>query len=238
VKFSHLKTHLKKRQMNVQECQDKLLQFEITRECIKPLLLKLVSIGIVTGSSIVKVPQIIKMTKSVQGISITSTLLESLSLAITLTYNFRNENPFTTYGETLFLLLQNIIILQFFGFKNVGLILLIVLLLSQASIQILTTLVTLTIALTLLSKVPQILLQFREKSGLSIITVTMQTLGTFARIFTTLGLKDDVLLLVAVVSFVLNLIIFIQVLFSIGSDSKGKTNTFKGKTAASRLKKE
>lgn len=65
------------------------------------------------GGGIVKVPQIIKImrSKSASGLSFTSYVLDTASLAITVAYNVRNGFPFSTYGENGFLLIQNVVIL-------------------------------------------------------------------------------------------------------------------------------
>ena len=80
--------------------------------CLKLAISKALGIGIVCASSIVKVPQIIKLvnSQSASGVSFLSYLLETSSYLISLAYNFRNAFPFSTYGETAFVLGQNVII--------------------------------------------------------------------------------------------------------------------------------
>lgn len=81
-------------------------------ECLKLAVSKGLGIGIVGASSVVKVPQIIKLVKSrsASGVSFLSYLLETGSYLISLAYNFRNAFPFSTYGETALVLGQNVII--------------------------------------------------------------------------------------------------------------------------------
>lgn len=81
-------------------------------ECVKYAISKGLGIGIIGASSIVKVPQIIKLlqSKSSSGISFLSYLLETSSYLISLAYNVRNEFPFSTYGETALIMGQNVII--------------------------------------------------------------------------------------------------------------------------------
>jgi len=81
-------------------------------ECLKLAISKGLGIGIIGASSIVKVPQIIKLvhSKSASGISFLSYLLETSSYLITLAYNVRNGFPFSTFGETALILGQNVII--------------------------------------------------------------------------------------------------------------------------------
>lgn len=81
-------------------------------ECVKLAISKGLGIGIIGASSIVKVPQIIKLvnSRSASGVSFLSYLLETSSYLISLAYNFRNEFPFSTYGETALIMGQNVII--------------------------------------------------------------------------------------------------------------------------------
>lgn len=81
-------------------------------ECLKFAISKGLGIGIIGASSIVKVPQILKLvqSKSSSGISFLSYLLETTSYLITLAYNVRNGFPFSTFGETALILGQNVVI--------------------------------------------------------------------------------------------------------------------------------
>lgn len=81
-------------------------------ECLKLAISKGLGIGIVGASSVVKVPQIIKLvqSRSASGVSFLSYLLETSSYLISLAYNVRNAFPFSTYGETALVLGQNVII--------------------------------------------------------------------------------------------------------------------------------
>lgn len=81
-------------------------------ECLKLAVSKGLGIGIIAASSIVKVPQIIKLvrSKSASGVSFLSYLLETSSYLISLAYNIRNGFPFSTFGETALILGQNVII--------------------------------------------------------------------------------------------------------------------------------
>lgn len=78
--------------------------------CIRHSVSKILGFGIVLGGSIVKVPQIVKIVrgKSARGLSLSSYVLDTASLAITVAYNIRHEFPWSTYGENVFLLIQNV----------------------------------------------------------------------------------------------------------------------------------
>lgn len=80
--------------------------------CLKLAVSKGLGVGIIAASSIVKVPQILKLlrSKSAAGVSFLSYLLETSAYLISLAYNFRNGFPFSTYGETALILGQNVVI--------------------------------------------------------------------------------------------------------------------------------
>lgn len=81
-------------------------------DCVKLAISKGLGIGIIGASSIVKIPQLVKLIKSesADGISFLSYLLESSSYLISLGYNIRHGFPFSTYGETALILVQNVVI--------------------------------------------------------------------------------------------------------------------------------
>ena len=80
--------------------------------CLKLAVSKGLGIGIIAASSIVKVPQILKLlnSRSAAGVSFLSYVLETSAYLISLAYNFRNGFPFSTYGETALILGQNVVI--------------------------------------------------------------------------------------------------------------------------------
>lgn len=80
--------------------------------CLKLALSKGLGIGIVTVSSIVKVPQIVKLlsSQSAEGISFLAYLLETSAFLVSIAYNGRQGFPYSTYGESVFILAQNIVI--------------------------------------------------------------------------------------------------------------------------------
>jgi mannose-P-dolichol utilization defect protein 1 len=80
--------------------------------CLKLAISKGLGIGIIAASSIVKVPQILKLinSRSAEGISFLSYLLETSAYLISLAYNVRQGFPFSTYGETGLIMAQNVVI--------------------------------------------------------------------------------------------------------------------------------
>jgi mannose-P-dolichol utilization defect protein 1 len=81
-------------------------------ECLKLAVSKGLGIAIIGASSVVKIPQILKLinSQSAEGLSFLSYLLESGAYLISLSYNVRHGFPFSTYGETALILIQNIAI--------------------------------------------------------------------------------------------------------------------------------
>jgi mannose-P-dolichol utilization defect 1 len=96
----------------VQECYTALVwNVDLSDvRCVRYAISKVLGVGIVIGGGIVKVPQIIKIvnSKSARGVSLASYFLDTASLLITVAYNVRSEFPFSTYGENLFLVIQNV----------------------------------------------------------------------------------------------------------------------------------
>ena len=90
----------------------------IKSPCFSLLISKTLGFGIIVGGSIVKLPQIIKIIRAqtTKGISLSSYLLESFGYTVTLAYNMRKENPFSTYGESMYLFHYYFCCLLLFGF--------------------------------------------------------------------------------------------------------------------------
>ncbi|XP_023287374.1 mannose-P-dolichol utilization defect 1 protein-like, partial [Seriola lalandi dorsalis] len=80
--------------------------------CLKIVLSKGLGIGIILGSVMVKLPQILKLmaAKSAEGLSFKSVLLELLAITGTMAYSIANKFPFSAWGEALFLMLQTVAI--------------------------------------------------------------------------------------------------------------------------------
>ncbi len=80
--------------------------------CLRLAISKLLGLGIITLSSIVKIPQILNLvsTRSAHGISLLSYILETGSYLVTLLYASRRGFPFTAYGETALIAVQNLVV--------------------------------------------------------------------------------------------------------------------------------
>merc|ERR1711939_1080948 len=215
-----------------ESCYKKLLldiDIEST-ECIKLAISKGLGIGIIGASSIVKVPQILKLIKSrsASGISFLSYLLETSAYLISLAYNVRQEFPFSTYGETGLIMVQNVVIavlvLHYSGKASAAGLFVAALAtgaftLFSKNIVDMKTLGYLQAGAGVLgvgSKIPQILAIWQEggTGQLSAFAVFNYLAGSLSRIFTTLQEVDDPLILYGFIAgFTLNLVLAAQMLY-------------------------
>lgn len=89
-----------------------LLDLNLTKDpaCTSLAISKALGLAIVGASAIVKVPQILKLinSRSSAGVSFVSYALETASLLITLSYGVRNQFPFSTYGESALIAIQDV----------------------------------------------------------------------------------------------------------------------------------
>ncbi|KAM3431841.1 hypothetical protein NHJ13734_007133 [Beauveria thailandica] len=198
--------------------------------CLKLGVSKGLGIGIIGASSIVKVPQILKLVsaRSADGVSFLSYVLETSAYLITLAYNFRNGFPFSTYGETALILAQNVVIsVLLLSYSNrAALAAVFVAVLGGAAgalftdgvldLKLLSYLQAGAGVLGVASKLPQILaIALQGGTGqLSAFTVFNYLAGSLSRIFTTLQEVDDKLILYGFISgFVLNAILAAQMIY-------------------------
>ncbi|KAK4537002.1 hypothetical protein CDCA_CDCA10G3027 [Cyanidium caldarium] len=169
------------------------------------LLLSLV-VGwlVIVGSALHKLPQVYRICKarSARGISFLAYAVETLSISFSLCYAVRHRFPFETYGESAFVLVQNVAIIALMhrfepqpdalttGLFMAAQLSLLWVLLSPAwtAMSTVSLLQALSIPLLNGSRVPQIIANWRNRSTgqLSLITLLLQLLGNVARIFTTL----------------------------------------------------
>lgn len=191
-------------------CYESLFEeFNMDIPCFKLLISKGLGIGIVIGGAIVKIPQIVTILKhqSAQGLSLTSFLLETCAYQIVMVYNMRLHNPFSTYGEVLFMTLQNILICVLIvwytrkekhlaGVTCLGFLGMFGLLVLVPS-WCMALLYAAQIPIGLASKVPQIRANHLNQSTgqLSVFAVLNYFAGTTARAFTTWTELDDPIML-------------------------------------------
>ncbi|XP_065178371.1 mannose-P-dolichol utilization defect 1 protein-like [Sycon ciliatum] len=214
-----------------QRCRNEYItNFNIFDEsCNKMLISKLLGLGIVAGSILVKLPQIIKIlkAKSVVGLSLSSFLLELMAYIFTMSYNVVQGFPFSTWGEALFVLVQAIIqVALFFHFAYSPVAALAFVPLCSTCVyflcsglvplQVVSLLFQATIPLTASSKIFQIGANFTNghTGQLSMITSFMNLMGTLGRIYTTFQEVKDTAILAAFVSATFfNLVIVLQIVY-------------------------
>ncbi|KAF8788934.1 Mannose-P-dolichol utilization defect 1 like protein [Argiope bruennichi] len=81
-------------------------------ECLKHTISKALGTGIIAGSTLVKFPQILKLVngKSAVGISFLGVLLELIAVTSSFAYNYAKGYPFSSWGESVFLMIETAII--------------------------------------------------------------------------------------------------------------------------------
>lgn len=175
--------------------------------------------------------------QSARGLSLPANVLETLSYAITTAYSYRNDFPFSTYGENLFLTIQNTLItllIIYFppssrkGQDPMGK-LVVASLAALASGVALYAMSTESLALlqliplALFSKLPQIMQNARARSTgqLSAFAVVSQIVGCLARLFTIATEVGDLIITASfVLALVLNIVLGVQMWIYWGKDGK------------------
>lgn len=166
--------------------------------------------------------------------------LETLGTTFSALYFARRSFPFSTYGENVFIMMQNVVLLTLIVFYNdlprVPTVVLAVLYVSMV-IALLSPVVPLSLLVILqfcsipilnLSRVPQIMLNHREKSTgqLSPITLALSLIGNLARVFTTIAQVRDPLMFVGIcVATCFNTTLFAQWLYYSRLRRSSKTAT-------------
>ncbi|XP_008291142.1 mannose-P-dolichol utilization defect 1b [Stegastes partitus] len=211
--------------------------------CLKVVLSKALGMGIILGSVMVKLPQILKLmgAKSAEGLSFKSVLLELLAITGTMAYSIANKFPFSAWGEALFLMLQTVTIgflIQHYGgrtskgllFMTLYFSLLVVLLSPVTSMSVVTCMQASNMPAIIVGRLIQAATNFRNghTGQLSAISVFLLFAGSLARIFTSLQETGDSLMaLTYVISSACNGIITLQVLYYWNSSLEHKKKTKK-----------
>lgn len=206
------------------------------------LISKALGYVVILGSVAVKLPQIFRLVdaKSAAGISFSMFLLEVVGYSINLAYNYQRGNPFSTWGENFFLLVQTIVILALMFHYSGGIsakvgvlgavwaLALSTLLSGQVPLEVMTILQTGSVAVFIASKVPQVYSNFAHRSTgkLAFLTFFLNFAGSAARVFTTISeIDDNIILASAILGAVLNLTITLQILIFGDKEAKGATQS-------------
>ncbi|OCT59634.1 mannose-P-dolichol utilization defect 1 protein [Xenopus laevis] len=206
--------------------------------CLKLALSKALGFGIIAGSVMVKLPQIVKLVRagSAEGLSFKSILLEMLALTGTMVYSITHGFPFSTWGEVLFLMLQTLTIgflIQHLGGSTAmgflflgGFFSLLAISLSPVvPMAMITAMQATNVPAIVISRLIQATTNYRNghTGQLSAITVGLLFLGSLARIYTCVQETNDSLMMVTyVVSSACNGLIVAQLLYYWNARPTGK----------------
>ncbi|KAJ7966576.1 mannose-P-dolichol utilization defect 1 protein-like 2 [Quillaja saponaria] len=199
------------------------------KDCLLPLISKLLGYAIVAASTTVKLPQILKILKhrSVRGLSMVSFELEVVGYTIALAYCLHKALPFSAYGELVFLLVQALILVAiiYYYSQSVGVktwirallycALAPTVLAGQIDPLLFEALYASQHAIFLFAKIPQIWANFSNKSTgeLSFLTCLMNSAGSMVRVFTSIQEKaPGSVLLGSVIGIGTNLTILSQII--------------------------
>lgn len=85
-------------------------------DCLKYAISKGLGYGIVIGSGIMKLPQILKiiLNRDVTGLNAMSFYMECAAFLPSIVYNFLKGYPISTYGENVIILFQNFLLVCLF----------------------------------------------------------------------------------------------------------------------------
>lgn len=201
--------------------------------CFKALLSKGLGMGIIAGSLLVKVPQIVKIfnSKSGSGINLLSVLLDLSAITFHMAYSYVNGYTFSSWGDNTFLALQTAIIgmmvLWYEGAKVksslFGLLymLMVFALCRVTPMNVLVMLESCTIPILLAGKLTQAWTNYSNSSTgqISAATAFLLLAGSLARIFTSIQeTGDSMIILTFCVSSFVNGIIAAQVIYYWNSD--------------------
>ncbi|XP_076167562.1 mannose-P-dolichol utilization defect 1 protein homolog isoform X2 [Ptiloglossa arizonensis] len=197
--------------------------------CFKVALSKLLGFGIIGGSLLVKIPQIIKIfqNRSGKGINVLSVLLDLFCITAMVSYSFISGFPFSSWGDGVFLGLQTltiaVLVMHFSGnttqataFLAAYLAILFAALSGLTPLSFLWTCQAMNIPIVLTSKFLQAYTNyFNGNTGqLSAITCFMLFFGALARIFTSVQETGDTTMIVMYMcSTLANAVIAFQMLY-------------------------
>lgn len=208
-------------------CHEVIALHQLESECVKTIVTKTLGYGIIFGSTLVKLPQIIKLlqAKSGSGVSLISVLLELIALTFTSSYSLASNFPLSAWGEALFLMVMTslvaYLILQYDkSVKQANLFLVsyvavVYLLMSGlVPIRVLWALQVVNLPLIILGKLIQATVNYRNghTGHLSAITVTMICAGSLTRIFTSIRETGDAIIILSYsLSSIINVVLVGQI---------------------------
>lgn len=214
--------------------------------CIRSALSKGLGFGIVGGSLLVKLPQVIKVwhSKSAVGISLVNVCMDLFAVTANVVYSYSSQFPFSSWGDSLFILFQTllIVILVFYyniskraasAFAFIYCSLLFFLVSDIVPNSFLWNAQFISIPLMFYGKMTQCYVNQQNKSTgqLSMATCILLFLGSSVRVFTSIQETGDSLLIWSfALASLANFVIVTQFyLYKSGSPVKTKKKTKKSK---------
>lgn len=224
--------------------QVKLENFEhVSVGCFKSTLSKVLGLGIISGSLLVKIPQIVKIlrNKSAEGINVFSVLLDLFAITAMVSYSFISGFPFSSWGDGVFLGLQTlaiaVLVIHFNGnttqataFLICYLAILVAIISELTPVNLLWTCQALNIPIVLISKLIQAYTNYTNGNTgqLSAATGFLLFFGSLARIFTSIEETGDMTMIIMYIcSTTANAIIVAQILYYWNMDTNSKSITKK-----------
>lgn len=220
-------------------CHDILVDMKLEQACVSTIITKTLGYGIIFGSTLVKLPQILKLlaAQSGAGVSLLAVVLELLALTFSSSYSLANAFPLSAWGESLFLMLMTALIAFLIVYYDVRRSYAYVFVLAYGTLayvlmsgvlgrDTLWTLQVLNLPLIISGKLVQVAVNFRNghTGHLSAITLCLIFGGSTTRIFTSIKeTGDQVIILSFVLASVVNFILVAQLFYY-----WEKTNKFVG----------
>lgn len=209
-------------------CHSILVEYTLDRQCVQTIITKTLGYGIIFGSTLVKLPQVLKLlsARSGVGVSLFSVLLELVALTFTSSYSMAQRFPISAWGESLFLMLMTALVaflIIHYDLDRVRSNLFLATFLLSAYLlmsgivpaSMLWYCQILNLPLIISSKLVQAWLNFKNghTGNLSAITVTMLFVGSTVRIFTSIQETGDKLIILSfTLASAVNLLLVTQIL--------------------------
>ncbi|KAL0894540.1 hypothetical protein ABMA27_013114 [Loxostege sticticalis] len=213
--------------------------------CFKSTLSKGLGIGIIAGSILVKVPQILKIlsSKSAEGINIYGVYLELFAITANFAYSYVMGFTFSAWGEGTFLAIQTAIIAALVlhyggGSGKAALFLATYVGIVSALVggytpkEVLWNMQAINIPIIVLAKTVQVITNYKNGSTgqLSAITCLLLFGGSIARIFTSIQeTGDSIIILTYCVSTAANAALVLQLFWYWNVDKSNKNKNKKKK---------
>ncbi|CAI4225718.1 unnamed protein product [Auanema sp. JU1783] len=221
--------------------EELLINFNIFHpKCPSMVLSRLLGLGIVAGSILLFVPQILKIhaSKSAKGISLFSQLLALVGAFGTAAYSYSKGFVFSQWGDSFFVAIQLVIVIMqilyysdasayAFSFLALSWALTVAVIGNYIPLNVLTGIQAAGIPIVFVSKTIQAYQNYKAQSTgqLSLISAFLQFAGTIARVFTSIQDTGDNLLIISYGSAAaLNSLIFAQFFLYWNADKRKKMN--------------